>query len=217
MAVSTLSAKREFQREAFAATPGDADARRTPLDFVAVYDAHFDFVFRSVRRLGVDPASAEDVAQEVFLVVHRRLAEFEGRSTPKTWIFGIALRVVRDHRRTVRRKRLGADVRADEAALERIVDQNHGPLEALAKAEAAQLLEGLLDNLDDEKREVFVLAELEGMSVPEIVEIIGGNPNTVHSRLRAARRAFEEGVARLRARLAFNPRVNISENEGGKR
>ena len=176
---------------------------RPRLEFVEVYDAYVDFVYRSVRRLGVDTASADDVVQEIFLVVHRRLAEFEGRSSIKTWVFGIALRVVRDHRRTIRRKRLGADARADGSELDRLADEGVAPFEALARAEAAKILEGLLDALDDEKREVFVLAELEGMSVPEISEITGVNTNTIHSRLRAARRTFEESVTRMRARMAF--------------
>jgi RNA polymerase sigma-70 factor (ECF subfamily) len=175
----------------------------TRFEFAEVYDAHVDFVYRSVRRLGVDASSVDDVVQELFLVVHRRLPEFEGRSSIKTWVFGIALRVVRDHRRTIRRKRLGADARADSTELDRLADEGLAPFEALARAEAAKVLEGLLDSLDDEKREVFVLAELEGMSVPEISEITGVNTNTIHSRLRVARRTFEEGIARLRARMAF--------------
>jgi len=178
-------------------------ATRGHVEFASVYDSYVEFVYRSVRRLGVDSASVDDVVQEIFLVVHRRLGEFEGRSSIKTWVFGIALRVVRDHRRTIRRKRLGADARADGAELDRLADQGLAPFEALARAEAAKLLEGLLDAMDDEKREVFVLAELEDMSVPEISEITGVNSNTIHSRLRAARRLFEEGVTRLRARMAF--------------
>ncbi len=74
------------------------------LDFEAIYDEHFDFVFRNVRRLGVPDAHVDDAVQEVFLVVHRRLAEFEGRSSVKTWIFGVLARVAADHRRSIRRK-----------------------------------------------------------------------------------------------------------------
>ncbi|MGE3634951.1 MAG: RNA polymerase sigma factor, partial [Sandaracinaceae bacterium] len=69
-----------------------------------IYDACFDFVWRSARRMGVAEAHADDVVQEVFLVAHRRLADFEGRSSVRTWLFGILLRVVSDHRRTLRRK-----------------------------------------------------------------------------------------------------------------
>jgi RNA polymerase sigma-70 factor (ECF subfamily) len=175
-----------------------AEGVRAP-SFDQVYDAHFQYLWRAVRRLGVDPCSVDDVVQDVFVVVHRRLAEFESRSTLRTWIYGIALRVVRDHRRTVRRKRLGAEHRADPEGLEAIPD-SRGPHEALAKVEAARLLDSILDGLADDKREVFVFAELEGMTVPEIAEVTGTNPNTIYSRLRAARREFDDAARRLRAR-----------------
>jgi RNA polymerase sigma-70 factor (ECF subfamily) len=80
---------------------GHEDAR---LSFDAVYDSCIEFVWRSVRRLGVEEASVDDVVQEVFFVVHRKLPEFDGRSSTKTWIFSILLYVVRHHRRTWRRK-----------------------------------------------------------------------------------------------------------------
>ncbi len=173
-----------------------------PLDFGEVYDACFAFVWRSVRRLGVSEAAIDDVVQEIFLVVHRRLCDFESRSSLKTWIFGIALRVVRDHRRTLRRKRLDASARADGLDLDDIAAANDGPHELLAKAEAVRTLHQLLDELDDDKREVFVLAELEQMTAPDIAEALGQNVNTVYSRLRAARQAFEQAVLRMRARDA---------------
>ncbi len=188
-------------RAALLGAPAKHDEAPARLDFGSVYDAHFAFVWRSVRRLGVESASIDDVVQDVFVVVHRRLPDFEGRSSLKTWIFGIALRVVRDHRRSVRRKRLGADARSD-ADLDLLPDVGAGPVESFEKAEAARLVEQLLDRLDDDKREVFVLAELEGMTVPEIAEITGANVNTVYSRLRAARREFEMAVQRLKARMA---------------
>src|SRR5262245_51753387 len=74
------------------------------LTLAEVYETQFDFVWRSARRLGVASLHVDDVVQEVFLVVFRRLAEFEGRSSLKTWLFGITRRVVRDHRRSARRK-----------------------------------------------------------------------------------------------------------------
>jgi len=173
------------------------------LEFGAVYEACFSFVWRSVRRLGVEEAAVDDVVQEIFMVVHRRLADFESRSSLKTWIFGIALRVVRDHRRTLKRKRLDASARADVTDLDSIADAREtSPHEAMAKAQAVKVLHDLLDELEDEKREVFVLAELEQMSAPQIAEAIGQNVNTVYSRLRAARVAFDQAVLRMRAREA---------------
>jgi RNA polymerase sigma-70 factor, ECF subfamily len=159
-----------------------------------VYEAHFDFVWRSARRLGIPSLHLDDVVQEVFLVVHRRLAEFEGRSSLKTWLFGITRRVVRDHRRSARRKPaepLGAIEPADVASA---ADAR------MTKDEEARLLHALLDELDEEKREVFVLAELEQMSGPEIADALDVNVNTVYARLRAARVAFESAVVRHQAR-----------------
>ena len=75
------------------------------LDFDAVYEEHFPFVWRSLRRLGVDGHSMDDATQDVFLVVHRRLGDFEGRSTVRTWLFGIARRIARDRRRAAARQR----------------------------------------------------------------------------------------------------------------
>jgi RNA polymerase sigma-70 factor (ECF subfamily) len=165
------------------------------LSFEEVYGAHFGFVWRSAKRLGARDASLDDVVQEVFVVVHRRLADFEGRSSLRTWLFGITLRVVRDHRRSVRRRDPGCEVdpdtlRADES----------GPAETAERAEAVRLLHALLDQLDDDRREVFVMAELEQMTMPEIADALGLNVNTAHARLRAARQEFEQALARHRAR-----------------
>jgi RNA polymerase sigma-70 factor (ECF subfamily) len=169
--------------------------------FDALYEEHFDFVWRNLRRLGVPDAQVDDAAQEVFLVVHRRLADFEGRSSLKTWLFGILVRVAGDCRRTLRRKSphtrspggpIDADTIADEAA-----ESAH---DRTARSEGVRVLHRLLDELDDDKRAVFVLAELEQMSAPEIAESLGQNLNTVYARLRAARRDFEQAALRERTR-----------------
>lgn len=171
-----------------------------PADFDAVYDAYFAFVWRSVRRLGILDSAIDDVVQDVFVVVHRRLSTFEGKSSLKSWLFGIVLHVVRDARRTLRRKpaQLGGAARAGEDVDEVAADAS-GPHESLAKREAVRVLHDLLDAMPDDRREVFILAELEQMSVPEIAEAVGANVNTVYSRLRAARADFERGVARAKA------------------
>jgi RNA polymerase sigma-70 factor (ECF subfamily) len=171
------------------------------LDFASVYDAYAPFVWRAVARLGVAEGAVEDVVQEVFLVVHRRLAEFEGRSSLRTWVFAIAIRVARRHRRTMVRRRLdGSTIDIDDAD-HRIPDHPaRAPDAMLERAQALSLLTALLDELDDDLREIFVLAEVEEMSVPEIAEIVGANPNTTYSRLRAARQAFDKAVTRARAR-----------------
>ncbi len=169
-------------------------------DFDAVYEEHFDFVWRNTRRLGVPDALVDDAVQEIFLVVHRRLAEFEGRSSLRTWLFGILARVASDHRRAIRRK--SPHTRAPGAAvdLDAVPDEAEGPHDRVVREEGVRLLHALLDELDDDKRAVLVLAELEQMTVPEIAEALGANVNTVYARLRAARRDFEQAAQRERAR-----------------
>ncbi len=171
------------------------------LRFEGVYEEHFEFVFRSARRLGVEMDALDDIVQETFLVVHRRLGDFAGRSSIKTWLFGILRHVVANHRRTLRRKNEGTR-REDPEGLESIGLEAASPHDEAARSEALRTLYDLLDSLDDEKREVFVLAELEQMTTPEIAEAIGQNPNTISTRLRAARQEFEKAVERRRARDA---------------
>ena len=173
----------------------------TPLhSFDEVYNEHVDFVWRSLRRLGVSESKADDLAQEVFLVVHRRLPEWEARASIKSWLFAIVLGIVRNHRRSIRRKDAvlepleAAELRAEERP------SGHGPYASAAKAEARQTLYALLEHLDDAKREVFILAELEQMTTPEIARTLEVNPNTVYTRLRAARVEFDEALTRYRAR-----------------
>jgi RNA polymerase sigma-70 factor (ECF subfamily) len=160
-----------------------------------VYREHFAFVWRAAKRLGVSHGSIDDVVQEVFVVVHRRLGDFEGRSSVKTWLFGIALRIVRDHRRAARRRPIEPEVDPDA-----LVSSAGGPAENAEKAEAVRVLHALLDELDDERREVFVMADLEQMSMPEIADALGLNLNTAYARLRLARQEFEHALARHRAR-----------------
>jgi len=157
-----------------------------------LYQEHFAFVWRTVRRLGVPPALVDDAVQDVFNVAHRRLAEFEGRSSPRTWLFAIARRVVADHRRRAARTTAPLPAELEDGAA--------GPLESAQRAEAARLVHAILETLDEDKRAVFVLADLEQMPAPEIAQALDIGVNTVYSRLRAARAAFEAALLRLRAR-----------------
>jgi RNA polymerase sigma-70 factor, ECF subfamily len=170
------------------------------LTLAEVYEAQFDFVWRSARRLGVTSLHVDDVVQEVFLVVHRRLHEFEGRSSLRTWLFGIARRVVRDHARSARRKPT-----EPYGAIEPATAACDAADAQLTQLEDARLLHALLDELDADKREVFVLAELEQMSGPEIAAALDENLNTVYARLRAARSAFERAVTRHQVRARRVP------------
>jgi RNA polymerase sigma factor (sigma-70 family) len=150
-----------------------------------LYRAHAGAIFRALRRWGVPDAKADDALQEVFLVASRKLGEFEGRSTHLTWLFGIALRVARG----VRRKRTDDVLEAEPA-------DTATPLDERTDARrAAQKLDALLARLPDDQREVFVLAELEGRTAPEIAEVTGAKLNTVYSRLRLARQAVTAAFA----------------------
>jgi RNA polymerase sigma-70 factor, ECF subfamily len=178
-----------------------AQALQAVPSFEVIYSEHFDLVFRNIRRLGVPETLVDDAVQEVFLVVYRRLGQFEGRSSLKTWIFSIVTRVASDHRRAIRRKSPharapDATIDADDVADERA----EGPHERMERLEGVRLLHRLLDELDDDKRIVLVLAELESMTAVEIADALGENVNTVYARLRAARRDFEQAVSRERAR-----------------
>lgn len=171
-------------------------------DFADIYERWFDFVWRTARRLGVPEAFLDDVVQEVFVVVHRQLDGFEGRSSLKTWLFGITRRVCADHRRAARRR--GSQEPLQEEGVRAPED---GPVESLARAEAVHLLYRLLETLEASKREVFVLVELEQMTVPEAAEALGVGVNTAYSRLRLARRDFERALRRQRSRAGTTRRV----------
>jgi len=164
------------------------------LSFREVYDRFFAFVWRSAANRGIAKAALDDVVQEVFIVVHRKLPEFQGRSSMRTWIASIVRWVVTDY---VRKR--GNQSAGDELP-EHTASASAMPSEELERKGAVELLEALLAKMTDEQREVFVLHELEHMSGIEIGEITGVNENTVWSRLRAARKIFQEGVAREKLR-----------------
>ncbi len=154
--------------------------------FDAVYEQDFDFAWRSLRRLGVPSMLLEDAVQDLFIVVARRLHEFDGRSRIRTWIFAIAIRVAKEYRRRVVRQQLDPESVMPSAPA--------SPSEQCLQKEAVRLLDKLLGLLDEDKRIVFILAELEELSVPEIATVVGVNPNTVYSRLRAARLALNAAI-----------------------
>jgi RNA polymerase sigma-70 factor (ECF subfamily) len=173
---------------------------RDVLDFEAVYAEHFDFVWRNLRRLGVPDASLRDAAQDVFLVVHRRLEGFEGRAALRSWLFSIVKRVTLSYRRTRRRKELPDSEEADA-----LPGNLAGPEQVAADSEALRFFLSLLDELDDDKREVFVLAELEEMNAPEIAAALNCNVNTVYSRLRLAREKLRTLYERRREQKRERP------------
>jgi RNA polymerase sigma-70 factor (ECF subfamily) len=159
------------------------------VEIAALYREFFLFVWRSLRRLGVRESSLDDAVQDVFLVAHRKLANFEGRSTHKVWLFAIAIRVASEHRRRDARLHLDEQAAASGRAY---------PEPTLEARRRVELLDQLLATLDPSQREVFVMTEVEGFSAPEIAEALGVKLNTVYSRLRLARARFERALARHR-------------------
>jgi RNA polymerase sigma-70 factor, ECF subfamily len=177
--------------------PGEVAAAVThrPLTLESVYREHFASVWRLLRRLGVPEAQLDDAAQDVFLVVHRKLDDFDARAPLRSWIFAIAARVASEYRRRVVRART-------EPLDDRIVDASASPARLTEMQESVRLLHAVLGELDENKRTVFVLSELEQLSAPEIASVLGENLNTVYSRLRSARKHFDRALSR---RLAASP------------
>jgi RNA polymerase sigma-70 factor (ECF subfamily) len=160
-----------------------------------VYDANYDFVWRSLRALGVAHAWLDDATQDVFIVVHRRLPTFDGAAPVRAWIYGVARNVAHKYR-----GRATAAGSASAPALQLLDAAAPAPAEALAIRERAELVRDFLESLGPEQREVFVLHQLEGMTAPEIAAALGLKLNTAYSRLRLARRRFERAIARAQKR-----------------
>jgi RNA polymerase sigma-70 factor (ECF subfamily) len=163
-------------------------------EFRAIYEAHLDFVWRSLRRLGVRQADASDLAQKVFLTAHTKLPEFEGRSRLRTWLFAICQRVASDYRRSAPLRR---EVATDAAEIDLFSASPH--TDRSESRQRMRIAEAILDKLPEAQRLVFVLFELEEMSGDEIAELLGISVGTVRSRLRLARDAFGREVKRLAA------------------
>lgn len=176
--------------ETGAPAPSDDEPERT---LAAVYRRHADFVWRVVRRFGIPDAVVEDVMHDVFLVVHRRLHEFDGRAAMTTWLYNIARGVASNYRRGHTR---------EEARL-RLIEPHAGasldPEGTAERREAAAFVRAFVASLDDDRRQVFELAVLEAMPIPQVAEACGINVNTAYSRLRSARKLFQAAALRHRS------------------
>jgi len=158
---------------------------------------HHGFVWRSLRRLGVPDTDTDDATQRVFLVLAKNFAQVEPQKL-RSYLFGVAVRIAANERRAARARRATS---ADGEA-ERIPCGSTPADEALDQRRARLLLDEILDGLDDDLRCVFVLHELEHLTMAEIAELLGIPAGTAASRLRRARAEVEHHAARLRARLA---------------
>ncbi len=152
---------------------------------------------RLLRRLGVHPSDVDDAFQEVFIVIHRKRAEFEYRSSVRSWVYGICIHVSSRYRRL---RRVAREVAEEEAS--EPVDPTT-PIQSASANEAREVLSAILDQLDGDKRAVFVLYELEELSMQEIAHSLECPVQTAYSRLRAAREAVDAAVRRYRAQREF--------------
>ncbi len=155
--------------------------------FEAAYRDYAPLIWRTLARLGVPADDLDDALQDVFTVVHRKLPEFEGRSTLRTWIYAIAIRVARKRRS---RRQMHAPLEAEPCA------DTKSPFDQLVVLEGMELFDAIVSQMDEAKRHIFVLREVEQLSAPEISKITGVKLFTVYSRLRVAKRFFECALAR---------------------
>ncbi|APR78067.1 RNA polymerase sigma factor RpoE [Minicystis rosea] len=162
--------------------------------FEALFAQHAPFAGRALRRLGVREADLDDLVQEVFLVVHRRLATFDGRCAVSTWVYAICIRVASDYRRRAHRTRERPLDEAPEGAVPPEQDTE------LDRRRALAWLDAVLDTLDDDKRAVFVLFEIERVPMTEVAAAAGCPLQTAYGRLYAARKHVEAAARREQAK-----------------
>jgi RNA polymerase sigma-70 factor (ECF subfamily) len=173
-----------------AACPADARAAGADWDFDRIYDEQFEFVWRSLRLLGVPPEGLEDAAQDCFSGVSRQIGRFEGRSALRTWLFAIVQRVAANHRRRVRRKLEPLQPLDDGFESEAPNAQAH-----VEAAEVVEVIQRFCDGLEGDVRAVFVLALLEGMPAPEVAQAVGISVNTVYSRVHMLRDGLRRALS----------------------
>lgn len=189
-----MAAERPYVDVDLPAAAGDLARTSTPLDFTRVYEAWFDPCLRWLRALGIPDADLEDVGQEVFVVVRRKLAAFEGDKVA-AWLYRIATRTASDHRRRAWFRRLWN--RGARIELDGLVDGAAGPAELYERREAERLLDAVLARMSDKRRVAFALYEIEGYSCDEIAQLVDVPVATVWTRLHHARKEFLAHVAEL--------------------
>jgi RNA polymerase sigma-70 factor, ECF subfamily len=170
-------------------------------NFDAIVAEHGPYVWRVLRRLGVRTGDIDDVWQETFIVVHRKLGSFEGRSQLRTWLSAIAVRVASDYRSRAYRRREQAtdDVPEGPSEHSSAVSQH----DALVEQQRRELLDRLIAELKPDQREVIVLYEFAELPMQEVAEALGCPLQTAYSRLHAARKALESAARREAARKGF--------------
>lgn len=187
--VRELRAALSATGETSAAVPGGE------LEFSSLYDAWFDRVSRWLGALGASEADREDLAQDVFLVVRRRLRDFDGRNVAG-WLYRIASRQLGQHRRRRWLRMLFSP--RQPLDLDDFPSRGPGPVADLETKEKRELLDRLLAKMSERRRGVFVLFEVEGFSGEEIAEMLDVPVNTIWTRLHHARKDFFELLAQHR-------------------
>jgi RNA polymerase sigma-70 factor (ECF subfamily) len=169
---------------------------REPPTFTDIYTAEARWVWRALWRLGVPERDLEDVAHDVFVVVHRKLADYDPDRPLRPWLFGICFRVALDRRRkaSAHREQLA---RHDEVVGDDTAAEADDAVAVIARKQQGALVQRALQALPLEQRAVLVLHELEGLAVADCVAVLDAPLNTLYSRLRLARAAFARAVARL--------------------
>jgi RNA polymerase sigma-70 factor, ECF subfamily len=184
-----------FEPETAAPVPEIAE-NASALDVRTIYRDQGRFVWLSLQRLGINPSDLDDVAQDVFMIVHRRLDTFDRRARITTWLFGICMRVAANYRR---RRRWTREVLSGGSEDERPAALVAAD-DVLVRREQRELAERALNRLEVAKRATFVMFEIESLSCLEIAEVMNVPVGTVYSRLHSARRQLEKALSRDLAR-----------------
>jgi RNA polymerase sigma-70 factor (ECF subfamily) len=183
-----------------------SDSPATLPAFRTLYDDYFDFVRSWTRRMGVRADALEDVVQEIFLVVHLRVHTVERLGSLRSWLYSVVRRTVSTYHRSRRARS------ARESLQDGLGDSpdimRPSPLEVAVLSDELQLVWRRLCELDAPKREVFILAEVDQMTAPEIAQAVGIPLNTVYSRLRIARHEFN--LAYMRASSCARRRPDVA-------
>ena len=173
---------------AYRQKPTEADER-----FRVLFEASFDYLWNTLRRLGVAPRDLEDVTHDVLLTVYRKFDTYDPARPLRPWLFAFGLRAASEYRRRIRSRREVSEY-ADPVDRLPLAD------ERLQASEERALVAAALETLDLERRAVFVMHDLDEIPVPEIAQTLAIPLNTAYSRLRIAREQFVRAITRLRAK-----------------
>lgn len=175
-----------------ASAPSPRTALNLSTEFRVLFDRDYPYVWHSVRRLGVREADCDDVANEIFVRVHKQFDQYDPTRASRPWLFAFCARVASDYRRLARHKR-ESTFESDAT----IVATTSDPEQDALRREAGSVVLAALDVLDDDRRQVFVLHEMDELPIPEVARVLQIPVGTAYTRLRAARQEFTAAARRL--------------------